>query len=311
MKTNTYFLLLTLLLTCTDVFTQTYTFDFGAGHQNFTGGVSDFHVSQSDQHEFTFDNRNFEPPLDTMQLAQYISGINPSDDLFMYMKREITGLEPHTTYHVTFIVEFASKYPTNAFGVGGPPGEGVTMKAGLTLEEPDTVIIDKGGSFVVMDIDKGNQSMPGVDMDTIGHVGVHDTTTVWAIKTNDNVGKPFTFTTDASGSAWFIIGTDSGFESQTELYFTMLTVDFTISTSVADGLQQDDVLVYPNPSSGQVYVSSGNGDLDVIRIYDTSGRLFRSYMTKSSDVAFYLPRSDYLLKITSGNSTIVKRVIVK
>lgn len=310
MKLNTYFLISALFLTAFSASAQTYTFDFTVDHHDFEGGVSDFHVDQSDQHQFTFDHRNFQPPLDTMQVAQYISAVNPSDDLFMYMKREIKGLQPHTTYQVTFIVEFASKYPTNAFGVGGPPGEGVTMKAGLTHIEPDTVIEEKGGAFVTMNIDKGNQSAPGPDMDTIGHVGVTDTTTVWAIKTNDNVGHPFTFTTDASGSAWLIIGTDSGFEAQTELFFTMVTVDFTISTSVTDGLQPEDILIYPNPSSGQVYVSAER-DLDVIRIYDTSGRLFRSYMMKGSDVAFYLPRSDYLLKITSGASTVVKRLIVK
>ena len=70
-------------------------------------------------------------------------------------------------------------------------------------------------------------------------------------------------------------------------------------------------MVYPNPSSGNVYVSSTNGDFDLIRIYDTSGRLFRSYITKSSTVGFVLPRSDYLVKVTKGDTTIVKRVIVQ
>ena len=311
MKTKILPLILTFFILAGFTRAQTYTYDFSVSDQQFEGGVADYSVEMEDQHQFTFVNTNFQPPLDTQQLAQYMSGINPSDDLFMFMKRKITGLQPNTTYHATFIVEFASKYPTNAFGVGGPPGEGVTMKAGLTLIEPDTIIIDEGGPFVAMNIDKGNQSQPGADMDTIGHVGVTDTTTVYAMKTNDNIGHPFTFTTDNRGEAWLIIGTDSGFEAETALYYSSVTVDFSIATGSDISLTADDIIVYPNPSSGAVYVSSPNVDFDMIRIYDTSGRLARSYVTKSSEVAFYLPRSDYLVKITSGDSTVVKRVVVQ
>ncbi|MDQ3018123.1 MAG: hypothetical protein M3R25_15535, partial [Bacteroidota bacterium] len=187
MKTNSLHFILSFLILSWSASGQTYTFDFSEDQQDFEGGVSDFAVAQSGQHEFTFENKYFQPPLDTLKLAQYISGINPSDDLFMYMKRQITGLQPNTTYRVTFVVEFASIYPTNGIGVGGAPGESVTMKAGLTLIEPDTMIINKGGPFVTMNIDKGNQTQPGADMDTIGHVGVNDTTSVWAEKTNHNV----------------------------------------------------------------------------------------------------------------------------
>ncbi len=311
MKTKTLHFILPLLFICQFSIAQTFTFDFSEDHQNFEGGVSDFAVAQSEQHEFTFENTNFQPPLDTFRLAQYMSGINPSDDLFMYMKRKVTGLQPNKIYSVTFMVEFASKVPTNAIGVGGAPGESVFMKVGVTLIEPDTMIILEGEPYVVMNIDKGNQSQRGMDMDTIGHVGVNDTTTVWAEKTNDNVDHPFYFTTDNTGSAWIIIGTDSGFESKTELFYSRVTVDFTIATSTVDGLTLEDINVYPNPSSGPVYVSSTGREFDMIRIYDTSGRLFRSYVTRNTDVAFVLPRSEYLLKITSGDSTVVKRVSVQ
>ena len=311
MKTYLLSILALMVMAFTQGTAQTFTFDFSIDEQLFQGGVSDFGVGQSSQHQFTFENQSLPAPLNTDRNAQFMSGFNPSDDLFMYMKRKITGLQPNTTYKVTFVVDFASIYPTNAFGVGGPPGEGVTMKAGVTLIEPDTVIIDKGGPFVVMNIDKGNQSIPGSDMDTIGHVGVSDTTTVYTIKTNDNIGRPFTFTTDQTGEAWIIIGTDSGYESETALYYTSLTVDFTISTSTADHFKPEDILVYPNPSSGAVFLSSNVGDFEMIRIYDMAGRLFRSYLTKTSDVSFMLPRSDYLIKIKIGNSTVVKRLIVQ
>ena len=131
------------------------------------------------------------------------------------------------------------------------------------------------------------------------------------MKVNDNIGHPFIFTTDHTGEAWLIIGTDSGFEAETALYYSSVTVDFTITTGTDQGLHPDDITVYPNPSSGAVYVSSDGGDFDIIRIYDTSGRLFRSYVTKSSNVGFVLPRSDYLVKVTAGDTTVVKRLLVQ
>lgn len=310
MKTLIIVSIISILSTFIFLNAQSYTFDFSIDDRQFVGGVSDFGVDQSQQHQFTFDNRPLPSPLNTQQNAQYLSGINPSDDLFMFMKRKITGLQPNTIYEVTFNVEFASIYPTNAIGVGGPPGEGVTMKAGLTQIEPDTMIINKGGSYVSMNIDKGNQSIPGMDMDTIGHVGVSDTTTVYTLKTNDNIEHPFVFTSDPSGEGWFILGTDSGFEAQTSLYFTTITVEFSEITSVEDGIERDDIIIYPNPSPGEIFISSKDGDVERIQIFDTAGRSVLSNTINSGTISFHLPKSEYVFRITTRNSIVVKRVIV-
>jgi hypothetical protein len=290
---------------------QTYTFDFSQGNNAFVGGVSDFGVDQSEQHQFTFDNRPLPSPIEG-ENAQYMSGINPSDDLFMYMKRHITGLQPNATYEVTFTVTFASIYPTNAFGVGGPPGEGVTMKAGVTVIEPDTFITQKGGPFIIMNIDKGNQSQPGLDMDTIGHVGVSDTTTVYTLKTNDNVGSPFMFSTDASGEAWIIIGTDSGFEATTSLYYTDVVVDFSLLSSDDDVVDDGSVRVYPNPSDGLVTISKENGNLQSFSIHSVEGKLILEDKINESSVMVNLAEGIYVVKVVDdGGRSVLKRIVVQ
>jgi hypothetical protein len=290
---------------------QTFTFDFDTGSNQFVGGVSDFGLNQSGQHEFMFSNEELPPPLPSGQNAQFISGINPSDDLFMFMKRQITGLQPNTTYHVTFSVEFASIYPTNAIGVGGAPGEGVTMKAGITLIEPDTMTIEKGGPYVVMNIDKGNQSHPGPDMDTIGHVGVSDTTTVYTLKTNDNLSSPFLFTTDSSGEGWIIIGTDSGFESTTAIYYTNVNVDFTIETGRDDIRLTNEVAVYPNPSTGQIRIDPFDADLESINVFDVTGNLIYVRSVKSSLNEIILPTGMFVLHLQTSEGMVIKKVLVQ
>ena len=75
-----------------------------------------------------------------------------------------------------------------------------------------------------MNIDKGIQANPGADMDTVGHVGVDDTTTVYALNTNTNLTHPFTVTSDSNGELWVIVGTDSGFEATTALYYNQINI---------------------------------------------------------------------------------------
>lgn len=287
---------------------QIFTFDFSQGSQLFTGGVSDFGVNQSEQHQFVFENEALPPPFPPGTHAQYVSGTNPSDDLFMFMKRHITGLQPNTMYEVTFVVEFASIYPTNAIGVGGPPGEGVTMKVGVTLIEPDTMI---DGGDVVMNIDKGNQSQPGADMDTIGHVGVSDTTTVYTLKTNHNLSHPFNFMTDSDGDAWFIVGTDSGFESTTAIYYTHITVEFTAITSVDDPINPDLIQVYPNPSSGNIRIVSTLDEVKELYVYDLSGRLIETFKIFDNAAILNLPKGAYVISIPMKGQMVNKKIVIE
>jgi hypothetical protein len=289
---------------------QAYVFDFNSGDHGFIGGVSDFGVNMSGQHMFTFDNRPLPSPLPTNENGQYMSGVNPSDDLFMYMKKQITGLQPFTNYLVTFYVEFASIYPTNAFGVGGAPGEGVTMKAGVTKIEPDTMIILKGEPFVVMNIDKGNQSNPGVDMDTIGHVGVSDTTTVYTLKTNNNASHPFSFTTDGSGNAWIIVGTDSGFEATTSLYFTEITADFDIVNATDPIEGEQSITVYPNPSYGEIHLTSSGAGIDSYTLFSSEGVKIQSGIWQGETMLIQAFPGIYYLQVQTANSSVMKKVVI-
>jgi hypothetical protein len=75
---------------------------------------------------------NLPSPLDAKLKGLRVSGFNHSDDLFMFLKKKITGLKSNQTYTVNLEVEFASNAPSDAFGVGGAPGESVVLKAGLT-----------------------------------------------------------------------------------------------------------------------------------------------------------------------------------
>jgi len=161
-------------------------------------------------------------PLDQKKKALMISGINHSDDLFMFMKKKITGLKPGTTYEATFDIEFASDAPSNAFGVGGAPGEAVTVGVGLTEEEP--VKVDDQEGYYRMNIKKIQQSQDGEEMKIIGNVGNGTDETIYKLVQRNGTFKA---KSDSKGEIWAIIGTDSGFEARTTLYYTYIKITFT------------------------------------------------------------------------------------
>jgi hypothetical protein len=150
-----------------------------------------------------------------------VSGINRSDDLFMYIKKKITGLAPSTYYKITFSVDMASNANSKAVGIGGGPGSSVFLKMGASEKEPLNTIDTM--NWYRINIDKGNQSVAGADMINTGNIGVSDTTTVYTLIRRGN-GIPLVKRSGPNGELWLIIGTDSGFEGLTTLYYSNVKV---------------------------------------------------------------------------------------
>ncbi len=156
----------------------------------------------------------------------YVQGHNRSDDLFMYLKRRVDGLIPMASYEVAVTVELATNVGAGLIGIGGSPGESVFVKAGASTVEPATVVDNIGHSR--MNIDKGNQARGGTQMVVIGDVAHPDVSAnEYRIKTLDNSGSPVTVEADSTGSAWLIVGTDSGFEGLTRLYYDRIAYTLT------------------------------------------------------------------------------------
>jgi hypothetical protein len=201
-------------------------FDFSDGAQGWAAEFADYPPGDAAFYELASGYRRLPAPLNTRS-GLFISGNNHSDDLFMYLKRQVTGFEANTNYQVSFIVEFATDVPTGCGGVGGSPGESVFVKAGASTVEP-TSHLDQLG-WLRMNIDKGNQSQGGVNALVIGNVA-NSTLCEQNIRRYEikqlRSPRALLVTTDGAGSAWLFVGTDSGFEAVTSLYYTRITAEF-------------------------------------------------------------------------------------
>jgi hypothetical protein len=199
-----------------------YNYTFAVDTEGWQGGFADYDRDLESIYELRFSHSTLPEPLDTHEGAVRISGNNHSDDLFMFMKTRINELDANATYAVTFTVEFASNVADGMVGIGGSPGEGVVIKAGATAFEPKAIV--DGSGYYRMNIDKGTQTNSGRDMVVIGDFSNDSDANVYKLKTVRNAA-PLHVTADENGSVWLIVGTDSGFEGVTEIYYNDVTVD--------------------------------------------------------------------------------------
>lgn len=233
MKTKTLFFISVLLLSfaaCSDdddnsgLSSLVVNDAFDTSLQEWTGDFADYPTGATDSvfYELNFGLVTLPEPLDQTKKGMMISGNNHSDDLFMFVKKRVSGLKPNQNYKVTFEIELASDAASNWFGVGGSPGESVYLGVGLTGEEPQKENNRQEG-YYRMNVKKINQSQDGEEMKVIGNIANgKDLDEYTLIKRTGNIqGK-----TNDKGEAWIIVGTDSGFEATTTLYYTRIQAAF-------------------------------------------------------------------------------------
>jgi len=194
---------------------------FVNGMEGWQGGFSDLPTEDQDSYELNYGHRPLPEETGIQANGLYVQGHNRSDDLFMFFKREINGLKPNTSYRVVFDIELASKYPEESFGIGGSPGASVYLKVGAVNYEPAPVVEDK---FLTMNIGKGNQSVDGENMFNVGTIAIPGEDFLYKLINRNNKERPLELISSNEGTVWVIIGTDSGFEGLTELYYNRILV---------------------------------------------------------------------------------------
>lgn len=205
-----------------------YGFDFSQSQDNWAVDFTDFPAGvDSSSYELKFAYTDRPSNLGANKKSMMLSGNNHSDDLFMFMKRKVTDLTPNTDYTLVFEVELASNAPKGSVGIGGSPGESVFLKAGASTTEPKKVIED---NQYALNVDKGNQSTPGEMAIVLGNIAVSEGATDYELITRNSASdEPFIVRSNSKGEIWLIIGTDSGFEGTTTVYYTRVNVIFSTS----------------------------------------------------------------------------------
>jgi len=195
-------------------------YNFAQGQQNWQAGFADYNTALAET--FELDSGVKTLPTGFTGTGYMLSGHNRSDDLFMFLKRRISGLSPSTRYQARLKVSFLSAAGTNCVGIGGAPGESVYLHFGFADIEPKQVGYN-------LNVAKGNQSQDGANSKVQGNIAVNDLPcdgSKYQSKTlTSTASSSVQFTTQSDGSIWLFTGTDSGYEGKTTLYYQKIELE--------------------------------------------------------------------------------------
>ncbi len=201
------------MFACSNADLRTLTVDFGQSSHGWVGDFADYPVGEDAFYQLETDYRALPAPL--TESGQFITGNNHSDDLWMYYKGKVAGLSPDTRYSVTFHVELATNEPSGCVGVGGAPGEDVTVKAGGIGERTRPL---RGGRFLANERRQRPAGERGEDAVVLGNVANSvpcDESPRWELKRVSGTGQAVDVDSDRTGAVWLFVGTDSAFEATT------------------------------------------------------------------------------------------------
>lgn len=203
----------------------TYEFEFSRNDAGFTPGFAGL---PADADPATYALLGLIQPLpnDMSSRGYFLKGSNESGELFLFLKRQIAGLEPNTEYQATFEVDLLTAIPEGISSPLGSPGEDVFVKTGATTAEPVEVTDERGWSRLSIDI--GDPGEGGADTVNLGNIAYQPTDPEddgsWQTKTLSSAGQRFMVSSDAEGNLWLLVGVHSDFEGLSALYLQSVAV---------------------------------------------------------------------------------------
>jgi hypothetical protein len=209
----------------------TYEADFSEGETfNWEPFYTGYPVHDEENMEFESGLRSLPEPLNSSENGYYITALNRSDNVKMLFRNQIDGLEPNTTYSVRFTARFATEEPSGCAGVGGAPGEAVKVIADASNFRPEPIVEGEGeDGYYLLNIQYMGDSQEWYQNAIMGNIANSrecEDGDEFEIKEVSSGLSHSTVSTNENGEAWLMFGTRSGFEGQTELYYTYFKAEF-------------------------------------------------------------------------------------
>ena len=204
--------------------TNSVKFDFEKDDAGFTPIYADYPYSEGVEKFYEFQHNYGKVPIDGAGNGIFISGNNHSDDLFMGYVKALEVFAPTKAYHFSVSFKLATDVEGGLVGVGGAPGEDVTVKCGVTQIKPEALPVESEGiTYYRLNIDAGQQGNGGQGMVVVGDMAKTENNRPGEYEFKEFTAE-FDVTANALGEVYLVIGTDSGFEASTSYYLDDISV---------------------------------------------------------------------------------------
>jgi hypothetical protein len=198
---------------------ESFYYDFRNDQHGWAGDFADYPIADSAVLDLTFSHEILPGSLHE-EKGLLLSGDCKGESLFMFVKKRITGLKPSTAYGIGFDVLFVTNSPYGYPDNGNVSGDKVYLKAGAIPYEPEKFA---NGNQYKMNLDKGAAYTSGTDMVLIGNIASTGNYPSYSFESRSN-SNSFTAVSNADGEIWLIVGTDTGQQGLTALYYSRIGV---------------------------------------------------------------------------------------
>lgn len=205
--------------------------DFRDGLQGWRPIFANYTPAGRESFELRAEARSLPPELGANGTGFYMQGHNRSDDLLMLLKKRLgpeDGIVAGQSYQVNLIVNFASNAQSGCGGIGGSPGESVTLRAGASAAEPLALLESQPvAPHVRMNVNILDPDQWGLTTSPGGNIANGlpcDLRSTPYVSLQRAVRHETAVTANSDGELWLIVGTRSGFEGLTALYYQRIDV---------------------------------------------------------------------------------------
>jgi len=193
---------------------------------------ADYHEGLEDSMKFDFDFGSVNVQNDIGDLSAIVQeGYATNSELFMFVKQQVSGLEPNSRYLVVFNIEFNAQLLEEYTGLLDTLYLGSYLKAGVFTDEPNTKVIpdpeNQDLNLVVTDFDIGNAAHEkGTDMMNLGFIEHTKVDQSPIVLLGDNQDDPIYANSDAEGKLWLAVGIDSNVPIYQAIKYSTIITEF-------------------------------------------------------------------------------------
>jgi len=204
---------------------------FAEDAEGWEAQFSEYEPGLEDSLKLSFAHDNFMATESIGEVTAVVqSGYATNSDLFMYIKRQISGFKPNTPYTVVFKLELFAQLNEDFSGDLTDDHNGSFLKASVYTEEPDTLIVDDddnpGKKIVITNFEKGNDRTTGPNMAMIGKLEHTSVDEAPLLLIGSSEGDDLLGTTDSEGKMWMMIGVDTNQPIYQSIFYSFIGIEF-------------------------------------------------------------------------------------
>ncbi len=259
-------IILSLLFVTTGLFAQSVNANFEIDEQGWKPYFTGYPVGGEAGYELSVKWSKLIAPLDSQGGISFF-GKNYSNQLFLYIQKEINGLLPNTNYQVMFNMDWLCQLDASALPI--------TVKIGVVNQEP--TFSETG--LVEASFKKGEIGRNGRDFSIIGRLIPNEFGYPFP-ENFQNYDNAFLVNTDNSGRLFLMIGIEPEGGPVANVFLNTLRVVLAENGEAREisNISPSSVVFYPNLTNDIIFFESDyNSEIEMVNIYSKDNHLMKVY----------------------------------